>query len=365
MFKGTKLQLVPIMFIGLMAVSLGLWLSTVAADRPHHPLGQGKPTPVTPFPTPDPNETPVVVETKTAVVGPISPLPTQTSIPDNMPPNTVVQFAGQHAGYNWYRSPVTVTFNVIDNLTGLGIIEYKIDGATDWTQREYYHPPVIITGEGTHTITYRAIDKLSNTETAKSATVNIDLTPPNPVTYTLDGLYILNGWYGSPVTLNLSAGQDTLSGLDHYEINLNGRGWLPVSTTTVISDTGNHTLELRAIDRAGNPGPAEFISLDVDTTPPTTTHTISSTHFDDGRYTVPVTISLTAMDIGAGVFQILYRLDGGPAWWIYGGPFEVNTKGNHTLEYYATDRANNIEPKHTVTFNVEGRKIFLPIILKP
>ena len=103
----------------------------------------------------------------------------------------------------------------------------------------------------------------------------------------------------------------------------------------------------------------------MDTTPPTTTHTISSTHFDDGRYTLPVTISLTATDIGAGVFQILYRLDGGPAWWIYGGPFEVNTRGNHTLEYYATDRANNIEPKHTVTFNVEGRKIFLPIILKP
>ena len=180
MFKNTKSHLVPIILVGLLAVSLGLWLSTAAADQSSHPLGQGKPTPVTPFPTPDPKATPVVVETRTAIVGPNSPLPTPTLIPDNVPPSTSVQLTGQHTGQNWYRSPVTVTFIVTDNLTGLGITEYKIDGATDWSQREYYHPAVIITGEGTHTLSYRSIDKLFNPETAKSATVNIDLTPPHP-----------------------------------------------------------------------------------------------------------------------------------------------------------------------------------------
>ena len=79
-------------------------------------------------------------------------------------------------------------------------------------------------GEGVHSLAYRSIDAVENIEIPKTTTINIDLTPPEAVMYTLDGLYIPNGWYGSPVTIELT-GEDALSGLEHYEMNQNGQGW--------------------------------------------------------------------------------------------------------------------------------------------
>ncbi len=282
---------------------------------------------------------------------PRPPTATPTRIPDDEPPVTTLVVADTPNSQNWYSDPISLTFTATDNWVGLGLTWHRLAGETDWQIYEYYYPPVVIS-EGQHTLYYYSEDDNNNLEPPRTTPLNIDLTAPT-ATHTLDGLYIPNGWYGSPVTVDL-IGQDNLSGIDHHEINLHdGHGWQTVTATPVFSDTGHYTFTYRAIDAAGNVSAEEIITLDVDTTPPTTTHTISGTQAANGWYTSPVTITLTATDIGAGVFQILYRMDGGPAWWIYGGPFVVDSDGNHTLEYYATDRANNIETKHTVTFNID------------
>ena len=293
----------------------------------------------------------MVAEVRTAVVGPYSPLPTPTPIPDYAPPSTSLQLAGQQIGHDWYRSPVTLTFNVTDDLTGLGVTAYKLDGAAEWSEREHYHPPLVVNGEGRHRLEYRSIDKLFNTEAVKAATINIDLTAPT-ASHTLDGVYIPNGWYGSPVTVNL-AGQDNLSGIAHYEVNLNGSGWLPTTAPPLISVTGRHTLTYRAVDRAGNVSMEEIITLNVDTTPSTTTHVFSGNLASNGWYTSPVTVTLVSTDTGAGHHQTLYRLDNDPDWRIYGDPFVVNTDGHHSLKYYATDRANNTEATHIINFDLD------------
>ncbi len=298
-----------------------------------------------------PLSTPAIGDIYIKAKYPHPPTPTPTRIPDDIPPQTTMVTGSVPNSQNWYRAPITLTFVTTDNMTGLGITWHKFSRESDWQKHFYYSPPFAVTTEGAHTLEFYSEDKNSNIEAAHTEAINLDWTPPT-ASHTLDGLYILNGWYGSPVTVNL-AGQDNLAGIAHYEVNLNGSGWLPTTASPRISATGHHTLTYRAVDRAGNVSAEEIITLNVDTKPPTTTHIFSGSLASNGWYHSPVTVTLTAADTGAGLFEIKYRLEGGPAWLTYGGPFVVDTDGPHTLEYYATDRVNNIEAAHTVNFDLD------------
>ena len=61
------------------------------------------------------------------------------------------------------------------------------------------------------------------------------------------------------------------SGIDHYEYSLNSAAYVNVGnvlTITLSVTDGNHTLAVRAVDKAGNTGPASSINFIVDTTAP-------------------------------------------------------------------------------------------------
>ena len=110
---------------------------------------------------------------------------------------------------------------------------------------------------------------------------------------------------------------------------------------------GCHTANVRAWDNAG------VASYDVtygpicyDTVPPSSTVTFSSD-------IAPVSVTLTAIDVGSGVAKVLYKLDSG-AWTTYKTPFNVSALGNHTISYYAVDVAGNTESTQTATFSVLG-----------
>src|SRR2546430_17586377 len=53
-----------------------------------------------------------------------------------------------------------------------------------------------------------------------------------------------------------------------------------------------------------------------------------------------------ASDSQPGVAAIQVRTDGG-AWQVYTSPVTVAGDGTHTVDYYATDVAGNIESTHT------------------
>ena len=75
----------------------------------------------------------------------------------------------------WYVTP-TVTLSATDKDADLDHIEYRLDGAGTW---HAYAGPFGVTGDGTHTLDYRAIDKADNTESTRSLTFRIDATPPS------------------------------------------------------------------------------------------------------------------------------------------------------------------------------------------
>ncbi len=299
-------------------------------------------------PTNDPNSTPS--QRRSARPGPHSPLPTPTPIPDFMPPQTTLHINGIQTTAHWYRSPVSVTFAITDNFYA-GVTEYQLDQTSDWTYREYDYPPVLLQAEGVHTLTYRSIDKAHNTEAPQTTQIRIDRTPPQAAVLAVDGNQLLNGWYNTPVQVTFG-GSDALSGLAGFAQQTTAATWVDSPALTTLATTGDHTLTWRAVDNAGNVSAAQQTTVQVDVTPPTTTVTLDALPVN-GWYTRPVTVTLTAVDVGAGVFQTQYRLNGEPGWRSYSGPFPVNATGSQTVVYRSTDRALNTEIAHTLTLPLD------------
>lgn len=121
---------------------------------------------------------------------------------------------------------------------------------------------------------------------------------------------------------------------------------------TTLATTGDHALTWRAMDNAGNVSAAQQTTVQVDLTPPTTTATLDALPVN-GWYPHPVTVTLTAVDVGAGVFQTQYRLNEEAGWRSYSGPFPVNQTGSQTISYQSTDRALNTEASHTLTLPID------------
>jgi hypothetical protein len=85
-----------------------------------------------------------------------------------------------------------------------------------------------------------------------STNIYIDGTPPTDVTISADPV----SWTkNSPVVLTFSA-TDALSGIDHYELSLNGAGYItatsPYNWDVSALATGTYPATVKAIDKAGN-----------------------------------------------------------------------------------------------------------------
>ena len=109
---------------------------------------------------------------------------------------------------------------------------------------------------------------------------------------------------------------------------------------------GEYAGIILAQDRADNINQSAFGLLvnhtQPDTEPPETNHELDGTTGENDWYVSCVTITLIATDDLSGVAATYYRIDGGD-WMEYTEPFEVCDDGEHTLEYYSVDNAENEE----------------------
>ncbi|MFJ3207551.1 OmpL47-type beta-barrel domain-containing protein, partial [Streptomyces flaveolus] len=130
------------------------------------------------------------------------------------------------------------------------------------------------------------------------------------------------------------------------------------TTPIAVNTVGQHTLTYRATDKAGNTSTAKTVQFTItapeppkDTTAPDTSATVTGTKDNNGNYISNATITLTASDTESGVATIEYSLDGA-AYTAYTTPIAVNTVGQHTLTYRATDKAGNTSAAQSVNFTV-------------
>jgi hypothetical protein len=325
-------------------------LVVLAAESP---LLQPWPTPVVDYP-PQLEGLALAAAPQTQAVGISflfrSPLALPAPLPDHTPPVTTLAVAGETGSDGWLRSAAVLTFVLADDI-GAGVSEYRLAGLSDWIEREYYYPPPVLAEEGVYTLEYRSLDMARNAEAPQSTLIRIDRTPPQTNEPLLDGNLLPNGWFNTPVTLHLAA-EDALSGLAGLERLNNVGDWQATAAATTLDRTGQNRIAWRAVDLAGTASESQEVTVPVDLTPPTTTHT-----FDPPAagawYTQPLTITLSAVDEGAGLFATYFRFGDESSWRTYAAPIHISADGEYTLVYYSSDRALNAETPQEVRFALD------------
>ncbi|WP_270888869.1 OmpL47-type beta-barrel domain-containing protein [Pedococcus sp. 5OH_020] len=177
-------------------------------------------------------------------------------------------------GNGWYNTDVTQTWTADDALSGLAG-----DKPAD---------SVLSTeGEG-QTASASVTDKAGNTTSATSAPVKIDKTAPST------DVSAPSGWVNSSVDVALTP-HDALSGVDttHYAVD---GGDVQTGTTVTLTTEGTHTISYGSTDKAGNAEAAKTVTVQIDKTDPTITHTLNPAANVNGWNNADVTVTFTCDD---------------------------------------------------------------------
>jgi uncharacterized cupredoxin-like copper-binding protein len=287
---------------------------------------------------------------------------------DTTPPTVTAQITGTQDGDGNYVGSATATLTATDAGSGVDSVEYQLDGGA-WTA---YTAPVVVSAVGDHMLHYRATDVAGNTspEGMESFTVveddgGEDTTPPT-VTAEVTGEQDSEGRYLGAATVTVTATDDG-SGVELVEYEVDDTGFKPYTGPVQVTAPGDHSVQYRATDVAGNGSTTESVSFTVvedggeDTTPPTVTAEVTGERDDDGNYLDAAVVTLSATDAGSGVDSVEYQLDGG-AWTAYTAPVTVNAPGAHMVHYRATDVAGNTSPEGMESFTVVERDTTAPTV---
>jgi hypothetical protein len=93
---------------------------------------------------------------------------------DATPPSTTASLIGTLGDNGWYVTPVSVSLTATDGASGVAGTSYRLDGET-WTT---YGGAVPVTGDGSHTVEFRATDNAGLVETPGTITFRLDVTRP-------------------------------------------------------------------------------------------------------------------------------------------------------------------------------------------
>jgi len=162
----------------------------------------------------------------------------------------------------WYVSDVEVTLNATDDMSGVNVTEYRINGGNIKT----YTEPFNVTTDGEHTVQYWSVDNAGNIEDVKSAEFKIDQTKP----------YIELWWEnpGNIYVIFTADCSDATSGMDYVEFYMDDvlqfTDYAPPYEWSIEWSTALEDCEFYAYayDIAGNddvdyiPGSSYYISSD-------------------------------------------------------------------------------------------------------
>ncbi len=268
-----------------------------------------------------------------------------TTAADTLPPSTTIQMTGTPGAARWFRSTVQVTLVATDDVA-VRNTTYRVDGDS-W---QTYSGPFALDGDGDHVVDYYSTDVAGNAETVKTASLRIDSSAPF-VRMEMEGILGRSGWYRSSVNVALAANDNT-SGVGSIRYRLDNGPWITYSGPFPISGDGAHYVQYTAFDVAGNSANSATALVKIDSTPPSSSISVSGAVGASGWYTAPPTVSLSAADTVIGILSISYSLDG-REWRNYTGPVVID-EGRHVIAYRAEDEAGNIEAPHTKQINVDA-----------
>ncbi|MWC28833.1 S-layer homology domain-containing protein [Paenibacillus sp. MMS18-CY102] len=258
---------------------------------------------------------------------------------DTTPPETTIDSSPAAVS-----NSATATFTFSSNESGT--FEASLDGAAFAASTS----PLTLTGlaDGSHTLQVRAIDAAGNVDATPASytwTIDTAVTPPQDTTApetTIDS--------GPAAVSNSATATFTFSSNESgtFEASLDGAAFTASTsplTLTGLAD-GSHTLQVRAIDAAGNVDatPASYTwTIDTAVTPPQDT-TAPETTIDSSPAAVSnsATATFTFSSNESGTFEA--SLDGA-AFAASTNPLTLAglADGSHTLQVRAIDAAGNVD----------------------
>ena len=263
----------------------------------------------------------------------------------------------------WYsNSNPALSWTCSDPLPGSGLAGYSyiLDQTSNTT------PDTTSEGSGTSTsytsvadgVWYfhaRGVDAAGNWGAAQHRTVRIDTTAPSAISGLASSTHpVQANWYSNNTpafTWSASTDPAPSSGVKGYSYVLDQTSNTTPDTTTETTGlsytsgtvaNGTWYFHIRTVDNAGNGGATTHYTVNVDVSAPSTTDDAPA-----GWRDTAVTVTLTPSDTASGVASTAYRVDG--VGWQSGTSVSISAPSNgsndatHTIEYYSTDNAGNVE----------------------
>jgi hypothetical protein len=179
---------------------------------------------------------------------------------DTVVPETYVAFKGTLGSSGWYVSTVRVTMTSVDLTSGVAFTKCSADSSA-WTN---YSDPFVFSESGVHNFSFYAQDSAGNRNLTGTGSIKIDLQTPSLTFVRLND--------GATLTSRSEAiswsSSDNVSGIDHFEYKLDSGTFQSLGATSSVGLTnlasGQHTLTVRAIDKAGNVA-EKSVTFKVDT----------------------------------------------------------------------------------------------------
>jgi CSLREA domain-containing protein len=260
---------------------------------------------------------------------------------DNTVPELTVGMMSDSTAYTsntWTGADVAITLTSSDSASGIASTEYSTDSGNTWSS---YTSVITISSEGTTTVEVRATDN-AGLETVQTVIIKVDKTAPTlSAGMTADGAaYTDDTWTGKDVTVTLTS-SDTGSGLTSTEYALNNGEWTAYAEPIVITAEQSNTLQIRAVDAAGNET-TDTLTIKVDKTDPSLTVGMTSSgevYISDTWTNADVTITLTSTDAASDIVSTEYSTDSGNTWTAYTNAVTISSEGTTTVNVKATDNA--------------------------
>lgn len=209
-----------------------------------------------------------------------------------------------------------------------------------------------LTADGTWYLHAATIDSQGRLGAVGTYAFKVDRTSPTAADSLDDGV---SGWTSTAIRhFTWAPAGDALSGIESYWVSLtNEHGasqFMVVPSVVTNADLmnlpeGESTLTVRAVDAAGNIGPAISHALGVDAEPPTAQ--VTSPTAEGERLPRTYTFRADAQD-GAGIQAVGFYVDGSLVGTDTSQPYSATadlgplTTGSHTLEVRAVDRIGNV-----------------------
>ncbi|RPF47722.1 hypothetical protein EDD70_0521 [Hydrogenoanaerobacterium saccharovorans] len=266
---------------------------------------------------------------------------------DRIKPTGVITYSKE-----WTKDSVELTFTATD-LGGAGVQHVRPAGGS-WTDGDTVKHSV--TTNGSHS--FEVEDNAGNPETVSTEISNIDNVPPvieeiNFVKENDDLISSILHFFNKQVSIHITASDDA-SGVDKIQYQLIEKGnaikedgWLIYNPDELpkVSRRFSGTVAARCSDVATNISLVKEEPVTVEDTPPTATHTLSTTDWTDGK----VTIKLKAQDDLSGVANI--TLPDGTV--VDRDTAEFTVSENGTYRFIVVDKCGNILNYYVEVTNID------------